>query len=100
MDMLTTVVGWPLDNVYLLITSQKERDIESFLESYIQEEDPLCLQRNVVDEFIQRYVQQRLSVDKALAKWNKDVAIRQESETALMHGARGMYVCLFSYLQS
>lgn len=42
---------------------------------------------------IQRYVQQKLSDDKALAKWNKDAAIRQEIEAALTHGAHGMYVC-------
>jgi hypothetical protein len=47
-----------------------------------------------VDKDIQRYVQQRLSDDKTLAKWNKDAAIRQEIEAALMHGAQGMYVFL------
>lgn len=51
----------------------------------------ICLQRDFVDHDIQRYVQQRLRDDKGLAKWNQDGAIRQEIETALMHGARGMY---------
>jgi hypothetical protein len=46
----------------------------------------------VVDVDIQRYVQQRLSDDKGLEKWNKDAAIRQEIEAALMGGACGMYV--------
>ena len=92
MNMLETVAGWRLDNVHLLMTSRKERDIESSLESYVKEEDTICLQRDVVDEDIQRYVQQRLSDDKTLAKWNKDVAVRQEIEAALMRGACGMYV--------
>jgi DUF2075 family protein len=61
-------------------------------ESYIKEEDTVCLQRDVVDQDIQRYVQQRLSNDKGLAKWNKDATIRQEIETAMMRGAHGMYV--------
>jgi hypothetical protein len=52
----------------LLMTSQKERDIESSLESYVKEEDTVCLQRDVVDEDIQLYVQQRLSNNKSLAK--------------------------------
>ena len=78
--------------MHLLMTSRKERDIESSLVSYVKEEDAICLQRDVVDEDIQRYVQQRLSDDKTLTKWNRDVAIRQEIETALMDGARGMYV--------
>jgi hypothetical protein len=93
-DMLETVARWQLNNVHLLMTSRKERDIERSLESYIKEEDTLCLQRDVVDKDIQRYVQQRLYVDKGLAKWNKDAAVRQEIETALMGGARGMCVCL------
>jgi hypothetical protein len=93
MDVLETVAGWQLDNMHLLMTSRKERDIESSVESYVEEEDTVCLQRDVVDRDIQRYVQQRLTDDKKLAKWNKDAAVRQEIEDALMQGARGMYAC-------
>jgi hypothetical protein len=100
MRMLETVAEWQLDNLHLLVTSRKERDIESSLESYIKEEDTVCLQREVVDQDIQRYVQQRLRDDKGLAKWNKDAVIREEIEAALMRGARGMYVCPLSSLQS
>jgi hypothetical protein len=100
MDMLETVAGWQLDNLHLLMTSRKEWDIESSLEGYIRDEDAVCLQRDVVDQDIQRYVQQRLRVDKGLAKWNKDASVRQEIEAALMHGARGMYVFLPSSPQS
>jgi hypothetical protein len=91
MDVLETVAEWQLDNMHLLMTSRKERDIESSLESYVKEEDSICLQKDVVDKDIQRYVQQRLSDDKTLAKWNKDAAVRQEIEGALIRGARGMY---------
>jgi hypothetical protein len=90
MDMLETVAGWQLDNLHLLMTSRKERDIERSLEGYVKEDDTVCLQRDVVDQDIQRYVQHRLRVDKGLARWNKDAAVRQEIEVALMHGARGM----------
>jgi hypothetical protein len=93
MDVLKTVVGWQLDNLHLLITGRKERHIESSLENYIKEEDTLCLQRDVVDQDVQRYVQQRLRNDKGLAKWNKDAAVREEIEAAIMSGARGMCVC-------
>ncbi|KAJ4300817.1 hypothetical protein N0V90_002905 [Kalmusia sp. IMI 367209] len=55
MDMLKTVAGWQLDNVHLLMTSRKERDIESSLESFVIEEDTVCLQKDVVDEDIKRY---------------------------------------------
>jgi hypothetical protein len=100
MGMLETVVGWKLDNLHLLMTSWKERDIESSLESHVEEEDTVCLQRTVIDQDIQRYVQQRLRDDKGLAKWNKDAAIREEIEAALMRGARGMYVHPPNYLKS
>jgi hypothetical protein len=100
MDMLETVAGWQLDNVHMLMTSRKERDIESSLESFVKEEDTICLQRDVVDKDIQRYVQQRLGDDKGLAKWNKDAAVRQEIEAALMHGAHGMFVYSPSHPQS
>jgi hypothetical protein len=43
MDVLETVVGWQLDNLYLLMTSRKERDIKSSLKEYIKEEDAVCL---------------------------------------------------------
>jgi hypothetical protein len=84
MDMLETVAGWQLDNLHLLMTSRKERDIERSLENYAGEEDAVCLQRDVVDQDIQRYVQQRPYDDKSLAKWNKDAAIRQGIEDALV----------------
>jgi hypothetical protein len=92
MTMLKTVAGWQLDNLHLLVTSRKERDIETCLENYVREEDAICLQRDVVDQDIQRYVQQRLRDKKSLAKWTKDAAISQEVEDALMRGAHGMYV--------
>jgi hypothetical protein len=91
MDMLEAVAGWQLNNLHLLMTSRKERDIERSLEEYIREEDAMCLQRDVVDKDIQRYVQQRLRDDKGLAKWNKDASVREEIEEALMHGACGMF---------
>jgi hypothetical protein len=100
MDMLETVAGWQLNNLHLLMTSRKERDIESSLESYVQEKDTICLQEDVVDSDIRRYVRQRLSDDKTLTKWSKDATVRQEIEVALMHGARGMCVCLLRCPQS
>ena len=91
MNLLGTVAGWQLQNLHLLMTSRKERDIESSLEDYVDEQDTICLQSELVDKDIQRYVQQRLSNDKSLLKWEKDAAVRQEIEVALMRGAHGMY---------
>jgi hypothetical protein len=100
MDMLEAVAGWQLENLHLLMTSRKERDIEISLKSHVKEEDTVCLQRDVVDQDIQQYVQQRLHDDKGLAKWDKDAAVRQEIEAALMGGARGMCVYSPSSLQN
>ena len=91
MDMLKIVDRWQLQCLHVLMTSRKERDIESSLESYVDKEDTVCLQSHIVDKDIQRYVQQRLSNDKSLIKWEKDAAVRQEIESALMSGACGMY---------
>lgn len=92
MDLVTAVVRWRLDNVHLLMTSRKERDIESSLETCLTEGDLICLQGDDVDDDIQRYVRKRLSDDRNLAKWNKDPMVRREIEAAMMDGTRGMYV--------
>ena len=93
MDVLKTAEEWQLQNLHLLMTSRKERDIESSLEDYVDKEDTICFQSGIVDRDIQRYVQQRLSDDKSLAKWVKDAAIRQEIGTVLTRGACVMCVC-------
>jgi hypothetical protein len=91
-NILETVFGWQLDTVHLLMTSRRERSIETFLESHIAEEETVCLQRDMVDKDILRYVQHRLHDDKELVKWTKNPDTIQEIETALMRGARGMHV--------
>jgi hypothetical protein len=97
MDVLETVAGWQLDNLHLLMTSRRERDIESSLESYVKEEDTVCVHSDVVDRDIQLYVQQQLSDKKALAKWNRDAAVRQEIKAAITDNAHGMYVYVLSF---
>jgi hypothetical protein len=92
MDMLKTVVGWRLKMVHVLMTSRKERDIEISLETYLNERETICLQSDVVNGDILRYVQQRLQDDKRLDKWNTNTDIREEIQAALMRGAQGMYV--------
>ncbi|KAF9730053.1 ankyrin repeat protein [Paraphaeosphaeria minitans] len=91
MNMLEAVARWKLDNLHLLMASRRERDIERSFETFLTEYDTICLQRDIVDEDIQRYVRQRLCDDINLVKWNKDAAIRREIEVALMCGARGMF---------
>lgn len=92
MDMLETMARWQLQNLHLLVTSRKERDIESSLEGFVNSRNRVCLQNTSVDKDIQRYVQQRLSTDKSLQKWQKDSIVKQEIEAVLQEGAHGMCV--------
>jgi hypothetical protein len=91
-EMLGNMVSWQLQNMHLIMTSRRERDIESLLEEFVDPQNTICLQSKIVDQDIQRYVQQRLSEDKSLSKWGKDDGLRQEIETTLMAGSKGMYV--------
>jgi hypothetical protein len=88
-DILETIAAWRLKNLHVLVTSRRERDIESSLETFIDQQNVICLQSELVDRDIQKYVQQRLSDDKKLGKWGED--LRQEIEAALVKGAHGMY---------
>jgi hypothetical protein len=94
MDILETMAGWQLWNLRLLVTSRRERDIESSLESLVDGQNQICLQSTLVDKDIQRYVRQRLSDDKRLRKWEKDAVIMRNIETTLVDGAQGM--CVYS----
>ncbi|KAF1954428.1 hypothetical protein CC80DRAFT_567678 [Byssothecium circinans] len=91
MDILETVSAWQLQNLHTLLTSRRERDIKSSLETFIRRQDVICLQSELVDRDIHKYVQQRLSDDKRLSRWGRDPALRQDIEAALMKGAQGMF---------
>jgi hypothetical protein len=94
MESLSTMARWQLQNMHLIVTSRKERDIENSIKVFVDEQNSICLQDEVVDKDIQQYVRQRLSNDESLSKWGKDIALRQEIETALMKGSLGMYFYL------
>jgi hypothetical protein len=92
MEMVETTVKWNVPNLHLLVTSRRERDIENSLKGCVDLQNSICLQSEEVDKDIQHYVRQRLSDDKALSKWSRDIVLRQEIETALMEGSKGMCV--------
>ena len=91
-DILERIAGWQLKELHLLVTSRKERDIESLLEGIVDKQNTICLQSKLVDKDIHTFVRQRLFNDKGLRKWQKDPDVVHEIETALMKGAHGMYV--------
>jgi hypothetical protein len=91
LDTLKTIADWKDDALHLLVTSRKERDIESSLENIVDTQNTICLKSALVDKDIFKYVHQRLSDDKNLRKWQKDTEVRDEIEMALMKGPHGMY---------
>jgi hypothetical protein len=91
MATIETAASWQLESLHIIVTSRKERDIESSLESLVDTCNIMPLQSAVVDEDIRKYVRHRISVDKKLKKWRSG-EIQAEIEIALMRGAHGMYV--------
>lgn len=100
MEMVETMLEWQVEKLHILVTSRRERDIELTLGRLVDNRNMICLQSNLVDIDIRRYVRQRLSVDKNLEKWQKDPDIVLDIETTLMKGAHGMYISLLLRLQS
>ncbi|KFY94925.1 hypothetical protein V498_03651 [Pseudogymnoascus sp. VKM F-4517 (FW-2822)] len=91
MDILSQITSWQLDKLHVLVTSRKERDIETSLESLVQGQNIICLESGLVDGDIQKYVRQRLLDDASLKKWQKYSDVQHEIETALTGGPRGMF---------
>ncbi|KAF2845553.1 hypothetical protein T440DRAFT_460188 [Plenodomus tracheiphilus IPT5] len=91
LNILGVLAEGHLDRLHLLVTSRRERDIETSLENIVRRENRIGLETDMVDADIRNYVQQRLSDDTALSKWAKDIVLRQEIEAALIKGSRGMF---------
>jgi molybdopterin-biosynthesis enzyme MoeA-like protein len=91
MDILTTIGGWQLQKSHIIVASRRERDIEDTLQIISRQRDHVSFESKVIDEDIRQYVRQRLSDDKALNKWGKEITLRQEIETTLIQGSQGMY---------
>jgi Cdc6-like AAA superfamily ATPase len=90
MDVIQKMARWQQEKLHILVTSRKEPDIESLLETLTDENSAVDLRARLVDQDIEAYVNHRLSVDKALQKWGKDTKLRQEITMVLMQKARGM----------
>ncbi|KAL1600753.1 hypothetical protein SLS60_007141 [Paraconiothyrium brasiliense] len=90
MEILETMARWKC--LHILMTSRRERDIDSSLGTFVDEKSKISLQSTLVDEDIQQYIRKRLSDDKRLQKWGKDASMMEQIETTLMSGAKGMFV--------
>ena len=90
LEILETIVRWGLTKLHIIVTSRRERDIESILETLVAEPSQICLQSKIIDNDIRTYVRHRLSVDNSLKRWQKYGEVQKEIEAALMGKAHGM----------
>ena len=86
LGLIETLVGWGLNNVHLLATSQKESEINRRLE--LLKCSQLDLDMALIRRDIQTYVRAKLAEDESFRQW-KDKEKKLIEET-LMKGAKGM----------
>ena len=86
LGFIKTLVGWKLDNVHLLVTSQKQLGIEHCLKSLNCSQ--LDLGVTLVNGDIQIYVRHMLAEDESLRHWEDKE--KKLIENTLMKGANGM----------
>lgn len=88
LGLLENLIGWNLENLHIIATSRRERDIEETLEPLVTGQ--VCIQSALVNADIHIHLCDRLQNDPKLKKWPANV--RREIENTLMDGAHGMYV--------
>lgn len=76
------------ENLHIMITSRREKDIEDQLGSLADYK--INIQSALVDEDIRVYVHDRVATDMKLRKWSEDVQVT--IVTTLTEKADGMYV--------
>ena len=86
LEFIEVLRDWNIDNLHILATSRKEKDIARSLEPLVTCQ--LCIQSALVNADIRIHVLDRLSTDPNLKKWPVD--IQEEIEHALTKGANGM----------
>jgi len=87
--ILTTITKWNIPTLHLIVTSRRERDIESLLNVLVTNPNIISIQSDIVDKDIQLYVRERLSNDDCFKKWKKYPSLQDEIENAL-NDAHGM----------
>ncbi|MCJ1270793.1 hypothetical protein MMC22_010690 [Lobaria immixta] len=87
LKLIQQFVDWKIESLHVLVTSRKERDIETAL-------DPLCTGQISVHDAqdnhdIEMYIDERLKSDSKLKMW--PVKIREEINERLKSDAHGMF---------
>jgi ankyrin repeat protein len=88
LKLLENTMDWKVENLHILATSRRERDIEETLAPLATNQ--ICIQSALVNADIHVHICDRLQNDPKLNKWPANV--QREIEKTLMDGAHGMYV--------
>ena len=95
LGVLTEIADWKLQNLHVLVTSRRGRDIEKRLTQIASSH--LNLDSDLVDEDIRRYLRTTLVNDTRFKIWF--AADRQEIEDTLVKGAHGTWVIRVTNLE-
>ena len=79
--------SWNRGNLHIFVTSRREPEIEDTLRSFVN--DIFSLEESVIEGDIAAYIQHQLQHDVKLSNWPKET--REEIETTLVNGAKGMF---------
>ena len=86
MEMVTTIVGWKLEHLHLLLTSRREKEIMDAFDPLVTCQ--ISIQDEIVNADIQIHIRNKLQTDNKLSKWSTE--LQSEIESTLMDGAHGM----------
>lgn len=90
--VIKEICAWDIPGIRILFTSRREGDIEAALEKVVENDHILPIKAESVDPDIHSYICHRMLHEEELQKWHSNIAIRDQIETSLTKGARGMYV--------
>ncbi|RAQ98684.1 vegetative incompatibility protein HET-E-1 [Stemphylium lycopersici] len=90
MGMLEAVAEWQLDNLHLLMTSRKERDIERSLEEYIREEDTTLDQTydRILTAISEEYAEYAMRILQWLTFSARPLSVEEVAEVVAIDVAR------------
>lgn len=88
---MKTLSSSSLLNVYLLVTSRDEKELELRMRDWFDERDIVSIQRDVTDNDILKYVQHMLHKDNSFEEWRSRPGVLEEMQNGLMVNANGMY---------
>ena len=83
-------VEWQIGGLHILVTSRREWDIKTTLDRFVNEDQNIDIQNEVVDRDIRVYVRKIMQTAQGLSRWRKVPKVQDEIEKALTDNANGM----------